>query len=105
MKKTLLFLTLTTLMTTGCSKTWSGIKQDTHEVVENTREAIHEATAPDDQPRTIAIETPAQNVKSLTVETPPSTATAINIPTQNVKPLPVVTPPSDEVKVMTPVTL
>jgi len=49
MKKTLLLLTLTALMTTGCSKTWSGIKQDTHEVYENTKETIHEVTAPDEK--------------------------------------------------------
>jgi len=78
MKKTLLFLTLTALMTAGCSKTWSGIKQDTHEVFENTREAIHEATAPEE-----SVVTPS---------------------TSDVTPLPVVTPPSTEpVEVITPV--
>jgi predicted small secreted protein len=33
-------------MTTGCSRTWSGIKQDTSELVLGTQEVIHEATAP-----------------------------------------------------------
>lgn len=46
MKKTLLFLAIATLMTAGCSRTWSGIKQDTSEVVLDTKEVIHEATAP-----------------------------------------------------------
>ena len=46
MKKTLLFLTVATLMTSGCSKTWSGIKQDSNELFVDTKEAIHEATAP-----------------------------------------------------------
>ena len=80
MKKALLFLTLTVLMTTGCSKTWSGIKQDTHEVIDGTREVIHEATAPE------------------------PTAMPSVTQTQNVKPLPVVTPPAEEVEVVTPVT-
>ena len=46
MKKTLLFLTVATLMTSGCSKTWSGIKQDSNELFVDTKEVIHEATAP-----------------------------------------------------------
>jgi len=46
MKTTTLLLALTILSMTGCSKTWSGIKQDTNEVVDSTRNAIHEATAP-----------------------------------------------------------
>ncbi len=45
MKKTLLFLAIVALMTTGCSRTWSGIKQDTSEVILDTKEVIHEATA------------------------------------------------------------
>lgn len=47
MKKNILFLTLTLLATTGCTKTWSGIKQDTYNAVSNTKEVIHDATAPD----------------------------------------------------------
>lgn len=46
MKKVLLFIAIVTLMTTGCSRTWSGIKQDTSEVILDTKEVIHEATAP-----------------------------------------------------------
>jgi uncharacterized protein YcfL len=53
MKKTLLFLTFAALMTSGCSKTWSGIKQDTHELFVDTKEVIHEATAPS-QPTVVA---------------------------------------------------
>ncbi|HFQ61075.1 MAG TPA: entericidin EcnAB [Epsilonproteobacteria bacterium] len=45
MKKTLLFLAITALMTAGCSRTWSGVKQDTSEVFQDTKEVIHEATA------------------------------------------------------------
>ena len=48
MKKTLLFVTVAALMTSGCSKTWSGIKQDSHEIMVNTKEVIHNATAPDE---------------------------------------------------------
>jgi predicted small secreted protein len=33
-------------MTAGCSRTWSGIKQDTSEFILGTQEVIHEATAP-----------------------------------------------------------
>jgi uncharacterized protein YcfL len=47
MKKTLLFVTLATLMLSACSKTWSGIKQDSYAIVVNTKEVIHNATAPD----------------------------------------------------------
>jgi PBP1b-binding outer membrane lipoprotein LpoB len=47
MKKTLLFVTVAALMTSGCSKTWSGIKQDTHEIMVDTKEVIHSATAPE----------------------------------------------------------
>lgn len=46
MKKTFLLLALAGLMASGCSKTWSGIKQDSHEIFVDTKEAIHEATAP-----------------------------------------------------------
>jgi len=76
MKKTLLFLTITALMTAGCSKTWSGIKQDTHEVVVDTKEVIHEATAPE---------------------------MLANESTSDVTPLPVVTSPAETVEVITPI--
>jgi len=46
MKKTLLFLAVAGLMVSGCSKTWSGIKQDSSELLDDTRDVIHEATAP-----------------------------------------------------------
>ena len=45
MKKILILLAVTTLMMTGCSKTWSGVKQDSNEVYQDTKEVIHEATA------------------------------------------------------------
>ena len=32
------------LLITGCSKTWSGIKQDTSELLLGTKEMIHDAT-------------------------------------------------------------
>jgi len=48
MKKTLLFLTVAALMVSGCSKTWSGIKQDSYAAMVNTKELIHEATTPDE---------------------------------------------------------
>jgi len=47
MKKNILFLTLALFITTGCSKTWSGIQQDSHDAFANTKEVIHDATAPD----------------------------------------------------------
>jgi len=68
MKKTLLLLTLAALMTAGCSKTWSGVKQDTHEAYENTKETIHEVTAPDEK----VISDPASRVTQSSVATPPS---------------------------------
>ena len=45
MKKLLMLLGLATLIFSGCSKTWSGIKQDSSEVYQDTKGAIHEATA------------------------------------------------------------
>ena len=45
MKKTLLLLATAILIFTGCSKTWSGVKQDTNKAYKNSKEAIHEATA------------------------------------------------------------
>lgn len=33
------------MMMSGCSKTWSGIKQDTGEAWDSSKKAIHEATA------------------------------------------------------------
>lgn len=65
MKKTILFLTVSILAMTGCSKTWSGIKQDTHEVIDDTREVIHEATAPDIVPTN-------QNLKPLPIMDTPA---------------------------------
>jgi len=32
------------VMSTGCSGTWEGVKSDTSNAVDSTREAIHEAT-------------------------------------------------------------
>ena len=57
MKKALLFLGIVALMTAGCSRTWSGIKQDTGEVIDDTREVIHEATAPSYAPVTDSTKT------------------------------------------------
>jgi len=78
MKRTTLLLALTILSMTGCSKTWSGIKQDTNELINSTRNAIHEATAPTHTPtitppttETIA---PLPNVTQ-TIETPKVTGT------------------------------
>ena len=50
MKKITLWVALVVLSMTGCSKTWSGMKQDTHEVVKGTKDVIHEATAPTNVP-------------------------------------------------------
>lgn len=47
MKKNILIATFALFMTTSCSKTWSGITQDTRDMFENTKEVIHEVTAPD----------------------------------------------------------
>jgi len=33
------------MMTAGCSRTWSGVKQDSSEIYQDTKEVIHEATA------------------------------------------------------------
>lgn len=33
------------IMTAGCSKTWSGAKQDSSKVYKDTKKVIHEATA------------------------------------------------------------
>ena len=47
MKKTLLLVTVAALMTSGCSKTWSGFKQDSREFATDTKQVIHNATAPE----------------------------------------------------------
>ena len=61
MKKTLLLLSLVAFATTGCTKTWSGIKQDSKELFSDTVEVIHEATAPEvipeAKPNTMMIKT------------------------------------------------
>ena len=80
MKKNILFLTLALLVVTSCSKTWSGIQQDTREVVENTKEVIHEATAPDpiieDVPdvKPLPKVTPVETVKQEAILTKPVVA-------------------------------
>ncbi len=33
------------MIMSGCSKTWSGIKQDTGEAWDSSKKAVHEATA------------------------------------------------------------
>lgn len=47
MKKMTLMALLMTLgmIMSGCSKTWSGIKQDTGEAWDSSKKAVHEATA------------------------------------------------------------
>lgn len=47
MKKTLLFVALAAFMASGCSKTWSGFKQDSREFATDTKQVIHNATAPE----------------------------------------------------------
>ena len=74
MKKITLLLALAILSMTGCSKTWSGIKQDTHEVVENTRDAIHEATSPVQTP-TATAEAVVSTTEAETVSAQPAVIT------------------------------
>ena len=48
MRKTLLFLSITLLIgmsMTGCSKTWSGVKQDSNKAWKGTKKVVHDATA------------------------------------------------------------
>jgi len=65
MKKNILFLTLTLLITTGCSKTWSGVQQDTRDVLDNTKEVIHEATAPEQMVEDVPQVKPLPNLDSI----------------------------------------
>lgn len=45
-KMTLMALLLTLgMIMSGCSKTWSGIKQDTGEAWDTSKKAVHDATA------------------------------------------------------------
>lgn len=88
MKKTILFLTLVLLTTNGCTKTWSGIKQDTRNAVENTKGVIHEATAPDsiipDVPQADPKIKPLPNINPVdTLETVQNTET-LKVPTSTV---------------------
>ena len=47
MKKIAILAVLITLgmIMSGCSKTWSGVKQDTGEAWDASKKAVHEATA------------------------------------------------------------
>jgi len=47
MKKISIFVLLISLgtFTSGCSKTWSGVKQDTSNAWNASKKAVHEATA------------------------------------------------------------
>ena len=47
MKKISILAVLMTLsiIVSGCSKTWSGVKQDTGEAWDTSKKAVHEATA------------------------------------------------------------
>ena len=47
MKKISILVVLMTLsmIMSGCTKTWSGIKQDTSKAWDTSKKAIHEATA------------------------------------------------------------
>ncbi len=40
----IVFMTLSMIMS-GCSKTWSGVKQDTSKAWDTSKKAVHEATA------------------------------------------------------------
>ena len=47
MKKTTilaLFMTLSMILS-GCSKTWSGVKEDTSKAWDTSKKAVHDATA------------------------------------------------------------
>ena len=48
MKKSLWFLVVTLFVVmslNGCSKTWSGVKEDTGKAWDSSKKAVHEATA------------------------------------------------------------
>jgi len=48
MKKIYIFVVLIFFMLglmTGCSKTWSGVKQDTNKAWKGTKRVVHDATA------------------------------------------------------------
>lgn len=48
MKQALLFLIITLFISmnmTGCSKTWSGVKQDSNKAWNGTKKVVHDATA------------------------------------------------------------
>ena len=45
MKKILSILAITGLMFSGCSKTWSGVKQDSSKAWKGTKKVVHDATA------------------------------------------------------------
>ncbi|CAA6821710.1 MAG: Unknown protein [uncultured Sulfurovum sp.] len=65
MNKTLLFLAAVTLVaTTGCSKTWSGVKQDSSSLWKDTKEVVHDATAPQVVPQVQAQQTQVANIES-----------------------------------------
>lgn len=79
---TTLLLALTIFSMTGCSKTWSGMKQDTNEVIDSTRDAIHEATAPEHTP-TITPPT-AETIAPLPTVSKPTVVAAEQVLTEKV---------------------
>lgn len=46
MKKSLIFLSVLVVLAlgSGCSATWDGVKEDTGNAYDSTKEAIHQAT-------------------------------------------------------------
>lgn len=44
MKKYITFIAIT-LFFSGCTKTWSGVKQDSNKVWKDTKKVVHNATA------------------------------------------------------------
>ncbi|NOR55821.1 MAG: entericidin EcnAB [Sulfurovum sp.] len=44
MNKILLLAALTMFMTSGCSKTWSGVKHDSKKAWNSSKKAVHNAT-------------------------------------------------------------
>ena len=65
----LILITSMALGVSGCTKTWSGLKQDSSSLWEDTREAIHEATSTEDE-KDEAIMTVKATERSMQSSTP-----------------------------------
>lgn len=88
--KNIILCSILALGISGCSKTWSGIKQDSSELFTDTKEVIHNATAPAYIPPAQSIARPA--VSTNQVQQAPTSAPTVISPVGSSNPVKITTP-------------